>query len=162
MTRRTPLFAFEEASPLPPREFINLVYPSWARVFIEITTQHRTADIGWHSDEVRQSFLRLAGFDPFRVQYADLPDQLAALQACADLVEALFQADEVWQLDGDEAIEFAAGWMTARAWLEFQPTDTKPSDELLDLAGRQAVASSGTSMVDKFMDGFKTRAGKSG
>lgn len=127
---------------LHPGQFNEMCNPAWARVFIELSHDRNSVDsrLAWLSPQVKEWFIRLAGFDPTRTQYADMEQQHSALNSVRDLERALYEADEVAELDGFNALYFASGWMSARDFLNGAKDSDVTDDEIRLIAKRYISA----------------------
>jgi len=116
--------------------------------------------LSWNSELVRKTFLTLAGFDPGKLQFSSFEQQHAALNSAREIEAGLFEADEVEQLDGQSALDYAFGWMAARDWLEGS-TPVEFTDEdvpmIMEASIRYAV-SSAKHHSEEFVKGFVTRS----
>ena len=91
--------------------FALALFPALARIYVELNyTREQAYRIGFDDAELKQWFMRLAGFDPAAASWAEPHAEIAE-----DLERALWRADELEQLDGGPALAFAGGWMACRA-----------------------------------------------
>lgn len=134
--------------------FILLCNPAWSRVYTEVSHSEilksiEASDIEnvshvdslpWLSEPVKATFIRLTGFDPARLQFADEEAQHHALNAAREVERALFVADEIEQIDGTPAIEYAGGWMAARDALAGAHKVTLSNEEIIIVASRYSNA----------------------
>jgi hypothetical protein len=104
---------YRDTDPLEPRDFMEKCEVAWARIYIEVASEKKSYDVGWRDISVERVFLSLTGFVPSRYAFADLSTQLASLGRAREVTQALHNADEVFQLDGRPALDFAYGWMAA-------------------------------------------------
>lgn len=144
---------------IAPGLFIEMINPAWARVHNELSFGRGVQDrLAWFSDSVRREFISLAGFDPAKGQYASLEYQHAHLNSARELECALYEADEHHELDGRDALDFAAGWMHYTDWMRGVDTSQIPSDEVLTQAATRGANSSGAVRTEAFTSGFISRA----
>ncbi len=107
-------FGSHDLTPMVPRVFYDQLFPLMARVYVEVSDKLKELDMVPMDKRVWGAIVRILGFDPAadRYQYAaELAIQLWALARAREAVQALYLADEIEQLDGDPAMEFAAGWV---------------------------------------------------
>ena len=155
------LHSSKDAS-LAPRDFLSLCSPSWARVYIELSYGRDPSQdrLSWDSESVRKEFICLTGFDPAKLQFGEFHQQHAALNIARELDSALYQADEVEQLDGAPALQFASGWLSCYIWIYYADKSLNPTEDEID---REAKKASSTSVdVECFLSGYKHRAGLGG
>ena len=144
---------------ISPGLFIQLTSPAWARVYVECSftrLQHNNR-LSWVDDSVKRAFVALSGFDPAKIQYAEIEVQHAALNAARELESALFEADEVEQLDGQPAIEYAMGWMTARDWLAGADVSAIPDEDFTRIQSVRCANASSVENQQDFVNGFIKR-----
>lgn len=146
-------FGHHDEAPISPKSFIDRIQPTWARIYIELAHETNNKELDWHSDRVLQAFIALTGFRPARAAYLPLSQQLAALQVAYEVVKALFEADELAQLDGQPALDFAFGWMACHDLVTNVPIES----ETVDLALDRAIHASNPRYPDAFRSGFKAR-----
>lgn len=124
------VWGVDDASPMPPMAYWDHLSPSWARVWVEVVDRERDSRVPWKDDRVLKEWLRLTGFHPKQFEFAsDLAHQQRALRVAREVVDALYIADEVQQLDGQPALDFAHGWMNARYFLLALATCSLPDGE---------------------------------
>lgn len=140
-----------ENTGIPPKEFIDLCYPLWARIYIEVAHLRGRNKVGWSDPDIHRNFVVLTGFDPWKVQYAGESEQRAALYMVHEADDALFVADEDRQLDRKSALDFAHGWMAAVTLLSVSKIDD------VDMAAERAAMSYGSGR-DSFVKGFIARS----
>ncbi|PPC84810.1 MAG: hypothetical protein CTY35_00375 [Methylotenera sp.] len=142
-----------------PGLFVELCNPAWARVYNELSFNRKSHNdrLAWTSEVVRRQFVALAGFDPGKLQYADVDAQSAALRAARELEAALFVADENEELDGRCALDYAHGWLTARDWLHGADTSALPDADFSSAMATRFAVSSGAMYKEEFVLGFKRR-----
>ncbi len=108
------LYGADDHSPMPPAVFIEQIAPAWARVWNEVAHAHQDDDLPWKDRRVSAQFLRLTGFHPKQFETAPaLVQQQRALRMGREVSRALYLADEIAQLDGEPALDYGHGWMTA-------------------------------------------------
>lgn len=135
---------------IPPQEFVELCNPLWARIYIELS--HANHGLSWTDQEVERVFLSLTGFNMFRMQFASEHEQRQALSMAREAERGLFVADEEEQLDGDQAIDYAFGWMAAATLVA---SNIHIEDRVS--AGQKAAMSHPESGRDAFLRGFTAR-----
>lgn len=140
-------------SPISPKVFHERVMPTWARVYIEVAARRDDHSLDWMSDDVHKAFVALTGFDPWRAMYLDLGAQVAALDAAHEVGNALYDADEVAQLDGQPALDFAAGWMACRDII----LHSHVGPATLEAALQRSANAVGMNNVKEFAAGFMAR-----
>lgn len=114
----TELYGYDDESPMPPRTFFEQMAPAWARVWNEVADEHKDADLPWKDNRVAAQFMRLTGFHPKQLEFAaELGAQQRGLRRAREVSRALYTADEIEQLDGMPALDFAHGWMVALLYL---------------------------------------------
>jgi hypothetical protein len=144
------------SSPISPRSFHNLIQPTWARVYIEVAAKKGDQNLEWESDEVLGEFIALTGFDPRRSQFSPVDVQMSALTASHELRRGLYEADEIAQLDGASALDFAAGWMVCRDLMTY----SQLSAENIEVALQRCMSSAGNRDKDAFRRGFMVHFAK--
>lgn len=121
-TRRvTGIFGSSDTTPMSPRAFFDQLFPTMARVYVEVSDEYKELGIVRMDRRVWDALVRVLNFDPAaeRFQYAvDLNIQVWALSRSREAERALYLADEVEQLDGQAALDYAAGWMRALDYFE--------------------------------------------
>lgn len=137
-------------SPISPKTFHNLIQPTWARVYLEVAAKKTDENLEWESDEVLGEFISLTGFDPRRAQFSTVDVQMSALTASHELRRGLYEADEVAQLDGAPALDYAAGWMSCRDLMMY----SKLTVDNLEVAYHRCIASAGNRDESAFRLGF--------
>lgn len=144
-----------EASSISPETFRDLVMPTWARVYLEVSSERNSGDLPWFADSVVEEFIALIGIDPRRAQFGTLEQQQRCLAAAREAREGLFHADEVAQKDGRPALDYAAGWMACRD-LAMQLAGP-PSIDVGEMMLTKALAGSRYTQEHDFSDGFRAR-----
>lgn len=147
------------ADHMNPGLFIELCNPAWGRVYNELSFNRVSHNerLAWTGEIVRKAFVMLAGFDPGKIQYADHEAQHAALDAARELETALFEADEIEQLDGKPALEFAQGWITARDWIAGADSSALPDEDFVRNMANRFATSMGSPYKQEFQRGFVRR-----
>jgi hypothetical protein len=116
--RMMELYGNSDDSPMPPSVFSDQIAPAWARVWNEVADEYKEGDLPWKDQRVTAQFLRLTGFHPKQFEFApDLRQQQRALRLGREVSRALYLADEIEQLDGVPALDYAHGWMVALHYL---------------------------------------------
>lgn len=125
------VFGTSDLTPMPPRAFFDQLFPIMARVYVEVSDEHKELGIVCMDKRVWDALVRVLGFDPAseRYQYAvELHIQTWALNRSREAERALYLADEVEQLDGQDALDYAAGWMRALDFFGGMTTCPEPQD----------------------------------
>lgn len=135
---------------IPPQEFVELCYPLWARIYVELA--HETPGISWSDAEIERVFLSLTGFNMFRMQFASEHEQRQALAMAHEAERGLYHADERHEIDGDAAIDFAYGWMAATTLVV---SSVRIEDR--DLAAQKCAMAHPDSGREMFLRGFAAR-----
>lgn len=154
-----------DQQPISMDTFQEMIMPAWARLYIEVSSSKNTAPktegtnrrqrVDFYSDEVMTMFVTLTGFDPRRAQFSALDQQHKCLDAAREMEAALELADEVYQLDGLPALDFAAGWMACRDMLRAMVG--KPDEAVLEPMLNRATTTNHWQHEQAFVDGFKAR-----
>lgn len=142
--------------------FQEMIMPAWARLYIEVSNYKNASNkqtnrkrVDFYSDDVMSMFVTLTGFDPRRAQYSTLDQQHKCLDAARELETALEMADELFQLDGYSALDFAAGWMACRDMA--RALVGHPDETILEPMLNRAVTSNHWKTEQAFIDGFKAK-----
>lgn len=113
--------------PFSGAQFQLLLNPAQARVYIEVHDSLKDKvspeDLLWNDHRVLSAFCNLLGVSQ---QYLErvthyprsIEEQLAITFRAKEMLNALWQADEKAQLDGQPALDFAHGWILSREWLK--------------------------------------------
>lgn len=107
----TSLYGSDDTTPMPPNAYFEQLAPAWARIWNEVAHAAHDASLPWRDEAVISAFKRIAGFDPRALYYAELAPQQRSLALGREVAHALFRADEIEQLDGVLALDYAHGWM---------------------------------------------------
>lgn len=151
------LWSHSDSSPISAESFRDLIMPTWARLYIEVSSAENNNDLAWNSGAVSDAFIFLTGIDPVRAQYGALEQQQRCLTASKELRDALFEADEVAQLDGQDALDYATGWMAFRDLISTLIGPISPAiyDALLERAKDAHVHVNTDHFCNGFFDRFK-------
>lgn len=125
-------FDMSDNTALTPRAFFDQLFPIMARIYVEVSDEHKELGIVMRDKRVWEALIRVLGFDPSgdRYQYAvELNVQVWALRRAKEAEHALYIADEIEQLDGQPALDFALGWMMALDFFEGMITCTEKKND---------------------------------
>lgn len=150
---------FNNEGQLPPGLFIELCAPAWAKVHNEVSFGRASSSdrLPWSSDKVRKIFYSLTGFDPAKMQYGDIDAQHAALDAARELETAIYEADEIEELDGSPALDYAAGWMAAKTWLKGGDPTNEPPEDVVDMMMNRCSQANAPGNRSSYEKGFRRR-----
>lgn len=112
--RMIEMYGADDHTPMPPAAFWDHLSPAWARVWLEVADELKDSRLPWKDLRVLEQWLRITGFNPKQFEFApELSQQQRALRLAREVVDALYVADEIEQLDGVPALDYAHGWMVA-------------------------------------------------
>lgn len=152
MRRAIVAFGTHDLTPMSPRAFYDQLFPTMARVYVEVSDENKELGMVNMDKRVCDALVKVLGFDPAndRYQYAvELNVQVWALNRSREAERALYLADEVEQLDGQAALDYAAGWMRALEFFNGLVTCPESSNNAEGVCQRQYCPSQTT--IDEAM-----------
>lgn len=114
-------------SPYSPAQFNLMINPALARVYIELydalKDRMNIDELLWDDPRVTSTLCGLMDVPSERltmlINYASSQaEQVEFILKARKLNAALWEADEIEQLDGQPALDFALGWMQGLKWID--------------------------------------------